>query len=127
LRVRSSPQPIDYDCGLSLQAAESNAFRIHSDLEPLICRIARATGLIPKSEAGRDGALRRPRAVSGAERALSVVELRTFCSARFTRLVTAQRAVPTTFRQGSTSEFGLIIPLRQLRFAAAIGTAKLPA
>jgi hypothetical protein len=32
LRVRGSPHPNDYDAGLSLSAAESNAFRIHSDL-----------------------------------------------------------------------------------------------
>ena len=32
LRVRGSPHPIDYDVGLSLPTAESNAFRIHSDL-----------------------------------------------------------------------------------------------
>jgi len=32
LRVRGSPHPHDYDAGLSLAAAESNAFRIQSDL-----------------------------------------------------------------------------------------------
>jgi hypothetical protein len=32
LRVRSSPHPLNYDADLSLAAAESNAFRIHSDL-----------------------------------------------------------------------------------------------
>jgi len=32
LRVRGSPHPFNYDCGLSLPAAESNAIRIHSDL-----------------------------------------------------------------------------------------------
>ena len=31
LRVRGSPHPIDYDAGLSLTAADSNAFRVHSD------------------------------------------------------------------------------------------------
>jgi hypothetical protein len=30
LRVRGSPHPNVYDAGLSLAAAESNAFRIHS-------------------------------------------------------------------------------------------------
>jgi hypothetical protein len=32
LRVRGSPHPHDYEAGLSLAAAESNAFRIQSDL-----------------------------------------------------------------------------------------------
>src|SRR5208283_4763105 len=32
LRVRGSPHPLNYDAGLSLPAAESNAFRIQSDL-----------------------------------------------------------------------------------------------
>jgi hypothetical protein len=32
LRVRGSPHPLDYDAGLSLAAAESNAFRIQPDL-----------------------------------------------------------------------------------------------
>jgi hypothetical protein len=40
LRVRGSPHPLNYDADLSLAAAESNAFRIHSDLLCLACRIA---------------------------------------------------------------------------------------
>jgi hypothetical protein len=32
LRVRGSPHPLYYDADLSLPAADSNAFRIHSDL-----------------------------------------------------------------------------------------------
>ena len=39
LRVRGSPNPYDYEAGLSLAAAESNAFRIHPDLLCLACRI----------------------------------------------------------------------------------------
>ena len=33
LRVRGSPHPFDYGCGLSLPAAESNAFRIQADYQ----------------------------------------------------------------------------------------------
>ncbi len=40
LRVRGSPHPHDYDAGLSLTAADSNAFRIQSDLLCPACRIA---------------------------------------------------------------------------------------
>ena len=40
LRVRGSPHPNDYDAGLSLAAAESNAFRIHTDLPSGERRIA---------------------------------------------------------------------------------------
>jgi hypothetical protein len=40
LRVRGSPHPLFYDADLSLPAADSNAFRIHSDLLCLACRIA---------------------------------------------------------------------------------------
>jgi hypothetical protein len=32
LRVRGSPHPLYYDADLSLPAADSNAFRIHTDL-----------------------------------------------------------------------------------------------
>src|ERR1019366_1074273 len=40
LRVRGSPHPNDYDAGLSLAAAESNAFRNHADLSNFAPRIA---------------------------------------------------------------------------------------
>jgi hypothetical protein len=40
LRVRGSPHPIDYDAGLSLPAAESNAFRNQSGLPASDWRIA---------------------------------------------------------------------------------------
>src|SRR5476651_2001234 len=40
LGVRGSPHPLFYDADLSLPAAESNAFRIQSDLLCLACRIA---------------------------------------------------------------------------------------
>jgi len=64
-------------------------------------------GLISNSDAGRDGALRRPRAVTGAERAMATVKPCTISSARSARAGTAQRAVPTNFARASTSEFGL--------------------
>ena|ERR1022692_3470066 len=40
LGVRDSPHPHDYEVGLSLAAAESKAFRIHSDFTCLERRIA---------------------------------------------------------------------------------------
>ncbi len=40
LGVRGSPHPLDYETGLSLPAAESNAFRIQSDLLCPFCCIA---------------------------------------------------------------------------------------
>jgi hypothetical protein len=40
LRIQGSPQPIDYDAGLSLAAAESNAFRIQPGLPSGERRIA---------------------------------------------------------------------------------------
>ena len=40
LRVRGSPHPLFYDADLSLPAADSNAFRIHSDLLSGVRRIA---------------------------------------------------------------------------------------
>jgi hypothetical protein len=40
LRVRGSPHPLDYDADLSFPAAESNAFRIQSDLPCFEHRIA---------------------------------------------------------------------------------------
>jgi hypothetical protein len=61
----------------------------------------------PNSEAGRDGALRRPRAVPGAERAAAWENPCAICSARSARTGTAQRAVPTISAKCSTSEFGL--------------------
>ena len=42
LRVRGSPHPLFYDADLSLPAAESNAFRIQSDL---LCRASRIAAL----------------------------------------------------------------------------------
>ncbi|MGD0207863.1 MAG: hypothetical protein ABSC89_09690 [Verrucomicrobiota bacterium] len=50
LRVRGSPHPHDYDAGLSLTAAESNAFRIHSDLLCLARRIASLIVLFSSGE-----------------------------------------------------------------------------
>jgi hypothetical protein len=50
----------------------------------------------PNSEVGRDGALRRPRVVPGAELSGSSENPCTIGSARSTRAGTAQRAVPTT-------------------------------
>ena len=40
LRVRGSPHPLIYDAGLSLSAAESNAFRNQSGLPWPVARIA---------------------------------------------------------------------------------------
>jgi hypothetical protein len=40
LRVRGSPHPLYYDADLSLPAADSNAFRAHSDWFCPVCRIA---------------------------------------------------------------------------------------
>jgi IS1 family transposase len=49
LRVRGSPHPIDYDAGLSLPAAESNAFRSQSGLP---CPVARIASLIAFASGG---------------------------------------------------------------------------
>ena len=40
LGVRGSPHPIDYEAGLSLATAESNAFRIQTDFRNPACCIA---------------------------------------------------------------------------------------
>jgi len=61
------------------------------------------------SEVGRDGALRRPRAVIGAERE-PASDSCTILSDRSTRSGTAQRAVPASIVQRSTSEFALNQP-----------------
>jgi len=50
LRVRGSPHPNDYDAGLSLPAAESNAFRIQSDLLSGERRIASLITLFSSGE-----------------------------------------------------------------------------
>ncbi len=50
LRVRGSPHPNDYDAGLSLAAAESNAFRIQSDLPSGERRIAPLITLFSSGE-----------------------------------------------------------------------------
>ena len=50
LRVRGSPHPHDYEAGLSLAAAESNAFRIQADLASLACLIAAKIALFSSGE-----------------------------------------------------------------------------
>ena len=50
LRVRGSPHPNDYDAGLSLAAAESNAFRIHAVFVSFACRIAPLSPLASMGE-----------------------------------------------------------------------------
>ena len=50
LRVRGSPHPLFYDAGLSLAAAESNAFRIQSDLLSGERRIASLITLFSSGE-----------------------------------------------------------------------------
>jgi hypothetical protein len=60
----------------------------------------------PKTGIGRDGALRRHRAVQARNRPEARVQLRTIRSARWTRAGTAQRAVPTTIFMRRTSVFG---------------------
>jgi len=50
LRVRGSPHPHDYEAGLSLAAAESNAFRIQADLTSLACLIAAKIALFSSGE-----------------------------------------------------------------------------
>lgn len=50
LRVRGSPHPLNYDAGLSLAAAESNAFRIHAVLVSFACRIAPLSPLASMGE-----------------------------------------------------------------------------
>jgi hypothetical protein len=50
LRVRGSPHPVDYDADLSLPAAESNAFRIQSDLLCFARRIAALIALFSSGE-----------------------------------------------------------------------------
>jgi len=50
LRVRGSPHPHDYDSGLPLPAADSNAFRIHSDLLSLPCLTAAIIALCSSGE-----------------------------------------------------------------------------
>jgi hypothetical protein len=54
LRVRGSPHLHDYDCDLSLAAAESNAFRIHSDLA---CSVRRMASLIVLLSSGETRAI----------------------------------------------------------------------
>jgi hypothetical protein len=50
LRVRGSPHPNGYEPGLSLTAAESNAFRIHADLPSGERRIASLIALFSSGE-----------------------------------------------------------------------------
>src|SRR5208283_4648675 len=50
LRVRGSPHPMNYETGLSLPAAESNAFRIQSDLLSGERRIAASITLFSSGE-----------------------------------------------------------------------------
>jgi hypothetical protein len=54
LGVRGSSHPLDYDAGLSLIAAVSNAFRIHSDLA---CSVRRIASLITLFSSGESLAL----------------------------------------------------------------------
>jgi hypothetical protein len=67
-----------------------------------------ASALIPNSEFGRDGALRRPRAQAARNGCRRSRERHTVLSARWTRAGTAQPAVPTWIYTLATSEFGLI-------------------
>jgi hypothetical protein len=46
LGVRGSSHPLDYDCVVSLSAAESKAFRIHADLTCPNCFTAAFTALV---------------------------------------------------------------------------------
>jgi hypothetical protein len=50
LRVRGSPHPHDHDADLSLAAAESNAFRVHSDFISFERRIAPSITLFSSCE-----------------------------------------------------------------------------
>jgi len=50
LRVRGSPHPLFYDADLSLPAAESNAFRIQSDLPSGERRMASEISLFSSGE-----------------------------------------------------------------------------
>ena len=50
LRVRGSPHPLNYDADLSLPAADSNAFRIQSDLLSGERRIASLITLFSSGE-----------------------------------------------------------------------------
>jgi len=52
LGVRSSPHPLNYDAGLSLPAADSNAFRTQSDL-PYPERLTASWTVLDSSGAGR--------------------------------------------------------------------------
>src|SRR5487761_2242463 len=52
LGVRGSSHPLDYDAGLSLPAADSNAFRIHSDL-PCPDRLTASWTVLDSSGANR--------------------------------------------------------------------------
>jgi hypothetical protein len=61
----------------------------------------------PKTEIGRDGVLRRHRAVRARNRFEARVRPCTIRSARWTRAGTAQRAVPATIFVRPTSAFGL--------------------
>jgi len=60
----------------------------------------------PKTEVGRDAALRRPRAPAARNETPQDRGSCTVSSARSARAGTAQRAAPTPFDHGSTSEFG---------------------
>lgn len=65
----------------------------------------------PKTEIGRDGALRRPRAEPGAERIFRIVRHCTKLSDRCMRSGTAQRAVPTFARMALSAALLLAVPL----------------
>jgi hypothetical protein len=69
--------------------------------------LRQSSGIIPNSEVGRDGALRRPRAQAARNGRRRGREPRTLRSARWTRPGTSQRDVPTWVCAVATSEFEL--------------------
>jgi hypothetical protein len=74
--------------------------------------------LDPGTEVGRDGALRRPRAVQARNRMPLISWLCAICSARWTRAGTAQRAVPTLQSRHLISVFVWTLLLVAIGFGA---------
>jgi hypothetical protein len=64
--------------------------------------VADGSGLNPKTEIGRDGALRRHRAVQARNTFCEIERGSSIRSARCTRAGTAQRAFPTSKPGGTT-------------------------